>query len=152
MFALMKELADRFIEFVLLLSKGEDVEARLTAALKSSIYLISALGCIIASLLVANLNQRVQLTDMEVGIQKVNLLFDSTAGGPIKGFLRINEALTDQNLLIKQENILLLKTSISLSEQNRWMKLQLLQLLDENKMLKENNGVIRHMCGFVDTY
>lgn len=146
MFALLKELADRFIEFVLILSKGENTETRLTSALKSSIYLISVLGCIIASLIVTNINQRIRLDDTESGVRRVNELFDTTSGGPINGFLRANETLVNQNVAIKRENVLLLKAVITLGEQNKWTRLQVAQLIDENRTLKENNSTIRQMC------
>jgi hypothetical protein len=124
------------------LTKGETLEEQLTSALKTSIFLITVLMFTVTSLLIANYNMRVERLDLEVGISKVNLLFDGDNGGPIKGFIRINDMLAGQNNALKQENILFLKTNSRLFEQNHWLRLQLLQTLDENTILRENNKVL----------
>lgn len=142
MLAVFRELTNRSIEFVLSLTKGETLEEQLTSALKTSIFLITVLMFTVTSLLIANYNMRVERLDLEVGISKVNLLFDGDNGGPIKGFIRINDMLAGQNNALKQENILLLKTNSRLFEQNHWLRLQLLQTLDENTILRENNKVL----------
>lgn len=142
MLAVFRELTNRSIEFVLSLTKGETLEEQLTSALKTSIFLITVLMFTVTSLLIANYNMRVERLDLEVGISKVNLLFDGDNGGPIKGFIRINDMLAGQNSALKQENILFLKTNSRLFEQNHWLRLQLLQTLDENTILRENNKVL----------
>jgi len=142
MLAVFRELTNRSIEFVLSLTKGETLEEQLTSALKTSIFLITVLMFTVTSLLIANYNMRVERLDLEVGISKVNLLFDGDNGGPIKGFIRINDMLAGQNNALKQENILFLKTNSRLFEQNHWLRLQLLQTLDENTILRENNKVL----------
>jgi hypothetical protein len=147
MITLFKELADRFIEFVLGLVKGETLEEQLTSALKSAIFLVSVLGFVVTALLVSNLNLRIELSDMEAGVSKVNLLFDSEGGGPIRGFLRINDVLSEQNAVIKQENILLLKGNVKLTGENHWLQLHLVEVLDENKLLRDNNKVLLLKCG-----
>lgn len=146
MITLFKELADRFIEFVLGLVKGETLEEQLTSALKSAIFLVSVLGFVVTALLVSNLNLRIELSDMEAGVSKVNLLFDSEGGGPIRGFLRINDVLSEQNGVIKQENILLLKGNVRLTEENHWLRLHLVEVLDENQLLRDNNKVLLLKC------
>jgi len=142
MLAVFRELTNRSIEFVLSLTKGETLEEQLTSALKTSIFLVTVLMFTATSLLIANFNMRTELSDMEVGISKVNLLFDGDNGGPIKGFIRINDMLAGQNVALKQENILFLKTNARLFEQNHWLRLQLLQTLDENTILRENNKAL----------
>lgn len=142
MLAVFRELTNRSIEFVLSLTKGETLEEQLTSALKTSIFLVTVLMFTVTSLLIANYNMRIERLDLEVGISKVNLLFDGDNGGPIKGFIRINDMLAGQNMSLKQENILFLKTNARLFEQNHWLRLQLLQTLDENNILRENNKVL----------
>ena len=68
MLAVFKELTNRFIEFVLALTKGATLEEQLTSALKTSIFLVSVLLVVVTSLAVANLNLRMEVSDMEVGI------------------------------------------------------------------------------------
>lgn len=142
MLALIKELADRFIEFVLAMVKGETVEEQLTSALKSCIFLISVLGCAVAALAVSNLNKSLEISDMEVGVAKVKMLFDTEGGGPINGFLRINDMLSTQNNEVKQENILLLKSNAKLTEENHWLRLHLIKILEENDLLRNNNEAL----------
>mgnify|MGYP001083637558 FL=1 len=142
MLAVFRELTNRSIEFVLSLTKGETLEEQLTSALKTSIFLVTVLMFLVTSLLIANVNMRTELSDMEEGISKVNLLFDGDNGGPIKGFIRINDMLAGQNATLKQENILFLKTNARLFEQNHWLRLQLIQTLDENDLLRKNNKVL----------
>jgi len=142
MLAVFRELTNRSIEFVLSLTKGETLEEQLTSALKTLIFLVTVLMFVSTSLAIANFNMRTELADMEVGISKVNLLFDGDNGGPIKGFIRINDMLAGQNMALKQENILFLKTNARLLEQNRWLRLQLIQALDENILLRKNNSVL----------
>jgi hypothetical protein len=146
MLALIKELTDRFIEFILSLVKGETLEAQLTSALKSSIFMISVLICLVINLLITNINQRVELKDMEDGIAKVNVLFDAKNGGSIQGFLKINNLLTEQNIRLKQDNMGLLAHSIVLGSENRSLKIQLLQILVGDKLIVENNKVLLDMC------
>ena len=142
MLAVFRELTNRSIEFVLSLTKGETLEEQLTSALKTLIFGITVLMFVVTSLAIANFNMRTELVDMESGISKVNLLFDGDNGGPIKGFIRINDMLAGQNVALKQENILFLKTNTRLFEQNHWLRLQLLQTLDENEILRKNNKAL----------
>jgi hypothetical protein len=146
MLALIKELTDRFIEFILSLVKGETLEAQLTSALKSSIFLITALSCLLINELITNMNQRMELKDMGDGIAKVNVLFDSTNGGSIQGFLKINSLLAEQNIQLKRENIVFLSHGIALGSENQGLKLQLLQVLGEDKRLMDNNKVLLTLC------
>lgn len=142
MLAVFRELTNRSIEFVLSLTKGETLEEQLTSALKTLIFGVTVLLFAVTSLAIANFNMRTELSDMEAGISKVNLLFDGDNGGPIKGFIRINDMLAGQNVSLKQENVLFLKTNTRLFEQNHWLRLQLLQTLDENELLRRNNKVL----------
>lgn len=142
MLAVFRELTNRSIEFVLSLTKGETLEEQLTSALKTVIFFVTVLMFTVTSLAIANWNMRTELADMEAGISKVNILFDGDNGGPIKGFIRINDMLAGQNVALKQENILLLKTNSRLFEQNHWLRLQLLQTLDENELLRKNNKAL----------
>lgn len=146
MFGLVKELADRFIEFVLRFVKGETVEEQLTSALKSAVFLIAILGWATIGLLMANINLRVELADMEAGITKMNLLFDPTDGGPIKAFVRINDSLAKQVALVKNENTLLFKSNIRLADENNFLRPYLVRALAESQRLKNNNDVLLQLC------
>jgi len=147
MYKLFKELADRFIEFVLSLVKGETVEDQLTSALMSCIFLLCVLGCATTSLLVSNMNKSIELADKDAAIERVKLLFDTEGGGPINSFLRINDVLSGQNNEVKQENILLLKANIKLGEENHWLRINLIRSLDENDILRKNNEVLLKVIG-----
>jgi len=142
MYKLIKELADRFIEFVLAMVKGETVEAQLTSALASCIFLVCILGCVCVALGVSNLNKNIELQDMEQAVARVKLLFDTEGGGPINNFLRINEALTAQNNEVKEENVLLLKVNAKLSSDNHWLRLHLIKTLEVNDLLRKNNEAL----------
>lgn len=146
MFSLYKELGDRFIEFVLRMVKGETLEDQLTSALKSAIFLVSVLGFVITALAVSNANLRLQLSDMEVGLSKVNLLFDSQDGGPIQGFFKLNDILSAQNTVVKQENFQLVKTNVTLTGEVNWLRFQLVDVLEQNKLLKQNNDFLLLKC------
>lgn len=146
MFGLIKELADRFIEFVLKFVKGDTVEEQLTSALKSAVFLIAILGWACVGLLMANINLRVENSDMQAGISKMNLLFDPTDGGPVKAFVRINDALTRQVSLIKQENMMLFKNNIKLTDENSILRPYLVNALQEAARVKSNNDVLLKLC------
>jgi len=146
MLAIAKEMADRFIEFVLRFFKGESVEDQLTKALKAAVLMISVLLFIIFSLTTTNLNLRMELTDANVGLSKINLLFDGGGGGPIGGFIRINDALSVQMNMIKEQNIWLVERTTALSGENSFLKRHLVNVLEENAILKENNKVLLLMC------
>lgn len=146
MFGLLKELVDRFIEFVLSLVKGATVEEQLTSALKSAVFLIVILAWATIGLLMANINLRIDLSDMEAGVSKVSLLFDPTDGGPLKAFVRINDSLNKQMTLVKQENMLLFKNNIKLTDENNFLRPYLIRALAENERLKTNNDVLLKMC------
>lgn len=146
MFGLIKELADRFIEFVLRFVKGETVEEQLTSALKSAVFLIAILGWATIGLLMANINLRVELSDMESGVTKMNLLFDPTDGGPIKAFVRINDSLSAQISLVKKENLVLFKNNIKLSDENNLIRPYLIQVLANEARLRKNNDLLLELC------
>lgn len=146
MFGLIKELADRFIEFVLKFVKGDTVEEQLTSALKSAVFLIAILGWACIGLLMANINLRVENSDMQAGISKMNLLFDPTDGGPVKAFVRINDALTRQVSLVKQENLMLFKNNIKLTDENSILRPYLVNALQEATRVKANNDILLKLC------
>lgn len=146
MFGLLKELVDRFIEFVLRFVRGATVEEQLTSALKSAGFLIVILAWATIGLLLANINLRVDLSDMEAGVSKMNLLLDPTDGGPLKAFVRINDSLSKQMTLVKQENLLLFKNNIKLTDENNFLRPYLIRALAENERLKTNNDALLKMC------
>lgn len=146
MFGIAKEMADRFIEFVLRFFKGESIEDQLTKALKASVLLISVLLFIIFSLTTTNLSLRMNLTEAEVGMSKINLLFDGGGGGPIGGFIRINDALSLQMNMVKEQNLWLVKRTTSLAGENTFLKRHLINVLEENQLLKNNNSVLLLVC------
>jgi len=126
--------------------KGETVEEQLTSALKSAVFLIAILAWSSISLLMANINLRVELSDMESGVSKVSLLFDQTDGGPINSFIRINDALNRQVGLVKQENTLLFKNNIQLKDENNFLRPILLRTLMEADRIKRNNDALLLKC------
>lgn len=143
MLALIKELTDRFIEFILSLVKGDSLEAQLTSALKSAIFMVTVLICLVINLLITNMNQRVELKDMEDGISRINVLFDERSGGSIQGFLKANTQLSTQNARLNQDNMNLMAYGIGLRADSRSLKIQLLQIASENRLLVENNKALR---------
>lgn len=146
MFGLMKELADRFIEFVLKFVKGDTVEEQLTSVLKSAIFLIAILGYASITMGLANINLRIENADMEAGIEKMNIIFGQEEGGPLNSFIRINDGLNKQVSLVKQENLMLFKNNIALTDENNFLRPYLVRALQENALLKENNGVLIGFC------
>lgn len=146
MFGLMKELADRFIEFVLKFVKGDTVEEQLTSALKSAIFLIAVLGYVAVTTGLANINLRIENADMETGIAKMNVVFGQEDGGPLNSFIRINDSLNKQVSLVKQENLILFKNNITLTDENNFLRPYLVRALEENKLLKNNNTVLLNFC------
>lgn len=146
MIGISKEMADRFIEFVLKFFKGESVEDQLTKAIKLCVAFISVLLFCCFSLLVTNLNLRMNLADAEAGLAKINVLFDAAGSGPISGFIRINTALSRQMDLIKEQNVWLIKKSTKLSSENTFLKRHLLSVLEENQLLKKNNDLLIAKC------
>lgn len=146
MLAIAKEMADRFIEFVLRFFKGESIEDQLAKALKAAALMISVLLFIIFSLTTTNLNLRMELTDAEVGLSKINLLFDGGGGGPISGFIRINKALNTQMDMVKEQNLWLVEKTAGLSSENSFLKRHLVSVLKENELLKDNNEVLLLRC------
>lgn len=146
MFGLLKELADRFIEFVLQFVKGETVEEQLTSALKSAVFMIAILAWSTIGLSMANVNLRVEYSDLEAGVVKMNLLLDPTEGGPLKAFVRINDTLSKQVQLVKEENILLVRNNIKLIDENNFLRPYLVRALAETERLKVNNDVLLSIC------
>lgn len=147
MLAIAKEMADRFIEFVLRLFKGESIEDQLTKALKAAVLMISVLLFAIFSLVTTNLNLRMELKDAEVGLSKINLLFEGGGGGPIDRFIRINNALNAQMNMVKEQNIWLVERTTTLSSENSYLKRHLVNVLGENDLLKANNSILLARCG-----
>lgn len=147
-FGIAKEMADRFIEFVLKFFKGESAEDQLTKALKAAVLLISVLLFTLFTLSSTVINQRMDLADAEIGLAKINILFDQAggAGGPLREFIRINDALTRQLDAVKNQNIILAKQSNSSSGENKILRAHLLKVLGENETLKRNNDVLLGMC------
>ena len=146
MLAVIKELTDRFIEFILSLSKGETLEAQLTSALKSCIFVMTAVIAVVINLVITNIHQRIELKDMEEGIAKVSILFDDTSSGSINGFLRVNRILSEENISLKKDNIALLSQTVKLGAEYRSQNFLLLQLITENKTLIENNSALLLTC------
>lgn len=147
MFGLIKELADRFIEFVLRFVEGETPEEQLTSVLKSAVFLIAILAWATVGLLMANINLRIENKDMEAGIVKMNLVFNPEDGGPINSFIRINDSLNRQVTLVKQENMLLFKNNITLTDENNFLRPYLVKALQESEQIKKNNDVLLRLCG-----
>ncbi|HFT2124489.1 TPA: hypothetical protein RG892_000253 [Pseudomonas aeruginosa] len=143
-----KEMADRFIEFVLKFFKGESAEDQLSKALKVSVLTIALLLFGLFALLSNNLNLRMDLADAEIGLAKINMLFDPTVGegGPLKEFVRINDALSRQLDSVKNQNIILSKRTITATADNKVLKEHLLKVLEENKILQNNNQMLLRKC------
>lgn len=146
MFGLVKELVDRFIEFVLKFVKGDTTEEQLTSVLKSAVFLIAILAWATIGLLMANINLRIENNDMEAGVSKMNLIFSPEDGGPINSFIRINDTLNRQVTLVKQENMLLFKNNIKLTDENNFLRPYLVRALQEADQIKRNNDVLLGLC------
>jgi len=147
-YGIAREMADRFIEFVLKFFKGESVEVQLTKALRISVMLITLLLFTSFTLLSTILNQRIELEDAEIGLSKINVLFDSASGpgGPISQFVRINDALTRQLDTLKSQYVVVSKQANTYSGENKILRGHLVTVLEENGTLKKNNETLLKMC------
>lgn len=146
MFGLIKELVDRFIEFVLMFARGDSAEEKLTSALKSSIFLVAILLWGMISLVMSNFNMRSEIEDMQAGIVRMNQLFDRKEGGPIATFVRINDSLTRSLNLAKEENLILTKNNIQLKDETNFLRPLLFQALSDGKRINKNNDLLIKLC------
>lgn len=147
-FTLLKELVDRFIEFLLKMSKGETAEAKLTSVLKSTVFLISVLVFAVFSLVAENFNMRTQLADYKSVSAKLGVLLKpQSAAGAAEEITKLSASINDSNNKLRNENTRLLETNIALTHENYWIQVVLNRTLQESKLLKENNMFLVRTCG-----
>lgn len=142
-FTLLKELVDRFIEFLLKMSKGESAEAKLTSVLKSTVFLISVLVFVTISLLGENINMRTQLADYKSVAAKVGMLLNpDTMTGAADEITKLSASIDENNNTLRIENNKLVESNISLSHENYWIQVLLNKTLQDNIRLKDNNDFL----------
>ena len=146
-FTLLKELVDRFIEFLLKMSKGETAEAKLTSVLKSTVFLISVLVFAVISLLAENLNMRTQLADYKsVSVKLGVLLKPQSMAGAAEEISKLSASINDSNNKLRNENTKLLESNVALTHENYWIQVTLNRTLQESKLLRENNQFLMRTC------
>lgn len=146
MLLLLKELTDRFIEFVLGQVKGDTREEKLTSALKSCVSLVSIIGFLTIWLLINHINLMITARDMENGLNRVNELFDTESNNSLSVFVEVNQKLTAQLEENRTERVLFLNTLGKLSEENKWLRMTLVKTLDEGEVLKEEYKTLLNAC------
>lgn len=115
MFKIIEELMNRFIEFILQYVKGESAEERLTSALRTSIYTTTALFWLLVSLLVSSVLMKIEIANLQAGIQRINVLFDSSAqNSPFSEFIKLNNSLVQRLELSTQEKEYLIRENVKL--------------------------------------
>lgn len=146
-FTLVKELVDRFIEFLLKMSKGESPEAKLTSVLKSTVFLISVLVFAVFSLVAENLNMRTQLADYKSVSAKLGVLLKpQSVAGAAEEITKLSASINDSNNKLRVENNKLLESNVALTHENYWIQLVLNRTLQESKLLRDNNVFLLNAC------
>ena len=146
-FTLLKELVDRFIEFLLKMSKGESPEAKLTSVLKSTVFLLSVLIFASISLLTENINLRNQLNDYKSVTAKVGgLLNPDNLNATATEISKLAASIETNSNDLRTENIKLVEINVSLSQENYWMQVLLQKALRENRRIKNNNDALLLKC------
>lgn len=146
MLLIIKELADRFIEFVLANVKGDNREDKLINALKSCVGLITILGGLIIWLLLNHVNLMLTAKDMEAGLSRVNELFDSSSSNSLSSFVALNQSLNLQLEENKNERVFFLSTVGKLTEENKWLRMTLVKTIDDKELLKEEYKELLQVC------
>lgn len=146
-FTLVKELVDRFIEFLLKMSKGESPEAKLTSVLKSTVFLISVLVFAVFSMVAENLNMRTQLADYKSVSAKLGVLLKpQSVAGAAEEITKLSASINDSNNKLRVENNKLLESNVALTHENYWIQLVLNRTLQESKLLRDNNVFLLNAC------
>jgi hypothetical protein len=143
LFTLLKELVDRFIEFLLHITQGDSPEARLTSVLKSTVFLISVLVFALISLVVDNFNLRFQLKDYESVASKVGFLLNpENASSTADELNKLSTSIDTNSNTLRKENAELSESNISLVHENYWLQVLLKKQMAEMKRLKDNNDAL----------
>ena len=142
MYSVLRELMDRFIEFILKYTGGTTLEERLTTALKTSVFLASALLWLFLGLFMSYIIQRSQINALESGIEKINILFNlDDASGPFGGFVKLNNSLADQVGTVKHENIMLIKANMKLTDEKQFLTIRLIDSASRRRDLEKKLDV-----------
>lgn len=148
LFTLLKELVDRFIEFLLKMSKGDSAEAKLTSVLKSTVFLVSVLVFAVISLIGENLNMRTQLADYKSVSAKLGVLLKpQSVASAAEEISKLSASINDSNNKLRNENTKLLEQNIALTHENYWIQITLNRTLQDNKLIRENNALLMRVCG-----
>lgn len=143
MFGLIKELIDRFIEFVLRNCRGDTREEQLSHAIYISAFILvlSVWGNIYFLVRVQTLNadiERYEIAPIEVGT-----LFDKNPEtNPLSMFIKINDQMTERLQSLSGENIFLVKSNAALTEGNNLTKQRNDELKEEVSHLRSVNTIL----------
>ena len=144
MFKVIEELMNRFIEFILQFVSGTNAEERLTSALRTCIISATVLFWLVVSLLVSTVLQKVEIANLQAGIKKVNILFDSSSNdSPFSEFIKLNNSLVERLELSTQEKEYLIRQNVKLMSLNEFLTSQRKQDTDELNQLKVEVGICR---------
>lgn len=147
LFTLLKELTDRFIEFILNMVKGANPEAQLTSALKSCVFLITILAFAVISLGISNYNLHLQNDDFETAVSKFGfLLKEDNLVAPSLEIAKLSASIDANSNALRKENVTLSENNIALLTENAWIQVILGKIIEENKLLKANNQVLLDKC------
>jgi len=147
LFTLLKELTDRFIEFILNMVKGANPEAQLTSALKSCVFLITILAFAVISLGISNYNLHLQNDDFETAVSKFGfLLKEDNLVAPSLEIAKLSASIDANSNALRKENVTLSENNIALLTENAWIQVILGKIIEENKLLKTNNQVLLDKC------
>lgn len=143
MFGLIKELIDRFIEFVLRNCKGDNREEQLSHAIyiATFVLMLSLWGNVYFLVKVQTLNadiERYEVAPIEVGT-----LFDKNPEtNPLSMFIKINDQMTERLQSLSGENIFLVKSNAALTEGNNLNKVRGEELKEEVSHLRAVNKIL----------
>lgn len=144
MFKVIEELMNRFIEFILQYVQGTTAEERLTSALRTCIYTTTALFWLVISLLVSSVLMKVEIANLQAGIQRINVLFDSSAtNSPFSEFVKLNNSLVQRLELSVKEKESLLRENSKLATVNEGLTTELKLYETSNNDLRVELGICK---------
>lgn len=147
LFGLLRELTDRFIEFILKMVKGDTPEAQLTSALKSCVLLIAGLLTVSVTLAGNNWELRQQYKDYESAVGKLGFILNpDNMNGTSKEITALVRSIDENTNTIRKENTRLTGINVGLASENSTLHLILGKQMQEVARIRANNDVLLRMC------